>query len=137
LSSSNRHWLTFHDFNVTGDVIEEEPPEEAINVQVEVVAVFGAILVAAAVILAVTLYVSKLRKRQSSTNSDVEMDTTDAGISKEFQISEGCEFDEYKPSVWRKTLRSVLLRLRGQEQHKDVYVIPSHLRQQLKQTYVY
>ena len=47
------------------------------------------------------------------------------------------EFDEYKPSVWRKTLRSVLLRLRGQEQHKDVYVIPSHLREQLKQTYVY
>ena len=31
--------------------------EEEINVQVEVVAVFGAIFVAAAVILAVTLYV--------------------------------------------------------------------------------
>lgn len=32
-------------------------------------------------------FCSKLRKRQSSTNSDVEMDTTDAGISKEFQVS--------------------------------------------------
>jgi len=65
------------------------------------------------------------------------MDTTDANISKEIQQCYESEFDEYKPSVWRKTFRSVLLRLRGQEQHKDVYVIPSHLREQLKQTYVY
>jgi len=105
---------------------------------VEVVAVFGAIFVAAVVILAVTLYVSKLRKRQNSTNSDAEvMDTADPNCLKEIQTCDGSEFDEYKPSVWRKTFRSVLLRLRGQEQHKDVYVIPSHLREQLKQTYVY
>jgi len=127
-----------HAFNVTGDEVGEQHPEEEINVQVEVVAVFGAIFVAAAVILAVTLYVSKLRKRQNLTNCDIEvMDTTDANISKEIQQCYESEFDEYKPSVWRKTFRSVLLRLRGQEQHKDVYVIPSHLREQLKQTYVY
>jgi len=81
---------------------------------------------------------SKLRKRQNSTNSDAEvMDTADPNCLKEIQTCDGSEFDEYKPSVWRKTFRSVLLRLRGQEQHKDVYVIPSHLREQLKQTYVY
>ena len=47
------------------------------------------------------------------------------------------EFKEYKQSLWRKKVRSVLLRLKGQEQHKDVYVMPEHLRAQLKHMYVY
>jgi len=88
----------------------------------------------------VLVFCSKFRKRHNSnsTTCDVELpDAHDATITKEMQAMDEAEFDEYKPSVWRKTLRSVLLRLRGQEQHKDVYVIPSHLREQLKQTYVY
>lgn len=46
-------------------------------------------------------------------------------------------FPEYKQSTWRKTIRSVILRLRGQEQHKDWYVMPDDLRAQLKRMYVY
>jgi len=101
---------------------------------------------------------SKLRKRQSSQLSsslDIEMadcsvnsvpsHTTDpsaspSSLSGKEQVSED-EYHEsdfgHKPSLWRKTIRSVLLRLRGEQQHKDVYVMPQHLRAQLKQMYVY
>ncbi|XP_057380866.1 uncharacterized protein LOC130703385 isoform X3 [Daphnia carinata] len=102
---------------------------------------------------------SKLRKRQSSALStpDAEVASTSpssdcsacphsgdpgsaasiAQFNKEVQEAWSAIDFGHKPSLWRKTIRSVILRLRGQEQHKDVYVMPQHLRDQLKQMYVY
>ncbi|KZS20859.1 Uncharacterized protein APZ42_012346 [Daphnia magna] len=102
---------------------------------------------------------SKLRKRQSSALStpDAEVASTSpssdcsacphsgdpgsaasiAQFNKEVQDAWSAIDFGQKPSLWRKTIRSVILRLRGQEQHKDVYVMPQHLRDQLKQMYVY
>lgn len=60
-----------------------------------------------------------------------------AQLNKEVQEAWSAIDFGHKPSLWRKTIRSVILRLRGQEQHKDVYVMPQHLRDQLKQMYVY
>lgn len=100
---------------------------------------------------------SKLRKRQSSQLSsslDIEMadcsvssasgQTADPASPSSLSAKEQVSEDEYhesdfghKPSLWRKTIRSVILRLRGEQQHKDVYVMPQHLRAQLKQMYVY
>jgi len=91
---------------------------------------------------------SKLRKRQNQQLNDAEAVQQQPSPEQSFNLTAHdtvCKdvqatdigFPEYKQSLWRKTMRSVLLRLRGQEQHKDVYVMPQHLRAQLKQMYVY
>jgi len=89
---------------------------------------------------------SKIRKRQNknptadaeSVDQSPPSDGTtsgDQGLKPTADQQPG--FHDHKPSLWRKRVRTVLLRLRGQEQHKDVYIIPQHLRAQLKQMYVY
>ncbi|XP_046633075.1 uncharacterized protein LOC124312634 isoform X1 [Daphnia pulicaria] len=136
-----------------------QPPGNPAQTVIDIIAVFGAMFVAAVAIILITVYISKLRKRQSSALStpDAEAASTSpssdcsacphsgdpgspasiAQFNKEVQDAWSAIDFGQKPSLWRKTIRSMILRLRGQEQHKDVYVMPQHLRDQLKQMYVY
>lgn len=112
----------------------------------DLIIIFGTMFVAAVVIILLSVYISKIRKRQNknptadaeSVDQSPPSDGTtsgDQGLKPTADQQPG--FHDHKPSLWRKRVRTVLLRLRGQEQHKDVYIIPQHLRAQLKQMYVY
>lgn len=157
-------------FDYETELEETSPPGQPNNhtqTVVDILAVFGAMLVAGVAIILISVYISKVRKRQSNATPSLDAESptsrgSDGVASVNGTSSSASSLSQHtlerhqhgstvhlnkedewgvdfgtKPSLWRKTMRSVLLRLRGQEQHKDVYVMPAHMRNQLKQMYVY